>query len=241
MSTTKTKTKNILDVYDILDPDDEHKDLPQLKIKSDQLKLYMKNKTHLECARLCIYYQELERSGNVYLLDVPVNHISLIELIKLVYVPKDPECVYTVSELLDMKFMNDENNNQFREGKKYNRNNNLMCLASSLSVQYKKEFNGQSCPRVKNCKTQKNTSQLLNGKSNCHNCYPYHYIEKVRAFLKEKPLEDWDVCFGITGFDEVKDESTGEIKHKCIDCDRILKKNSRHNHKKVCKKVHKKK
>jgi hypothetical protein len=228
-------TETILDNYDILIPGEEQ-DLQQLKLKSEELKLYMKNKTHLECARLCLYYQELERIGNVYFLDVPVDHLSLIDLIKLVYIPKDPECVFEVSELLDMRFSNDKHKNQFREAKKYNRNQNLLKLASSLSIQYKKEYNGQSCPRVKNGKTQKNTSQLLNGKSNCHNCYPSTYIEKVRAFLKEKPLEDWDVvCCGITGFDEVQDESTGEIKHKCIDCDRILKKNSRHNHKKTCK------
>jgi hypothetical protein len=196
-----------------------------------EIELLIKKYTVLELAEQLKFYKDLENVGNVYYQEVPQEHHSLIDLIKMASPEIHPN---EMSIMLDMKFTNTVKS-QFRKREKYNINKNLLRLAIQLSQDYKAEHSNRSCPRVKNGKTQKSTHELLNGKSGSHNTYPGTYVKKVKSYLKKYPLKHWCdfVIEEIEGYNVIED--IGELKYQCIYCEKILKKKSRNNHKKICK------
>lgn len=183
------------------------------------------NNSKIELAEQLAFYKNLDRKGNVYYLEPPEGHHSLNEFLQFATGYDRKQLI----ELLDMGFTKTDKS-QRRSIQKYNRQANLLALASLLSQKYVFEHNGEHCPRVKG---SKKTSELLECKSGLKNYYPSAYLKDVKQFLNYHPITEW--CNNYKGkvmedFEEICID--GETKYKCTRCLSVMKKNSRSGHRK---------
>ena len=121
---------------------------------------------------------------------------------------------------------------QSRDIEAYNKQSHMLMLCKLVASKYVLEHN-QASPRVKN---NKNTSELLGGKSTILNVYPAESKTVIEGFLVKYPLDTW--CGNYTdGVFELIEEGENEGKYRCLICgDAILRKSSRSSHKSRTKK-----
>lgn len=198
------------------------------KIMNAQARTLVDKYSKIELANLLAFYKDLDRKGNVYLLERPKDHYSLNEFLQFATGYNKEQ----LKKMLDMGFTKTDKS-QRRSIEKYNRHSNLLALASLLAQKYVLEHNGEHCPRVKG---SKKTSDLLDGKSGFKNYYPSSYIDTVKKFLNNHPINEWSSDYTgkvLEDFEEVI-TSDGETKYKCTRCGSgsVLKKNSRSGHRK---------
>jgi hypothetical protein len=208
--------------------------------KDMETKILLEKFNKEELAEQLAFYKKLERKGNVYYEYLPSGHCSLRMLIEMACIKDHTK--EEINSLLIMKFkkvlVTKKNSvKQTRCVANYNRHSNMLRLSGLLSVLYKRQHNGKSCPRIKNEHLSKTTEELLDCRSGSHNCYPISYLGNVKNYMKFHPLKEWHLEHLktetiIDGYDKIT-YTNGEVKYKCTNCSVILKAASRKAHTKT--------
>lgn len=205
-------------------------------LKVEELNILLQNNTKEELAEQLMFYKHLERQGNIYHIKLPHNHHSVVQLLKMATLYSDDQ----LKEMLDFSFMKNDRT-QSRSITKYNKHRNFLNLSKSLANQYYHEYKCCS-PRIKG---NISTDQILDFRSNVKNVYPYKYIDVVKIFLKNYPIEKWhinksSICTSNDKHFTLKIIENQE-KFECNYCEICLIKSSRKRHLKCCKKFQKSK
>jgi len=196
------------------------------ELKNAEINGLLSNYSKQQLAEKVAFYEDLMRSGNVYLKKIPQDHYSVVDLLEM-STGYDKE---TLSELLNCGFETTANA-QSRSIEKYCRHRHLLNLSGQLAQEYQREY--QCCsPRVKG---NINTNDILNARSNVKNVYPSKFIDIVKKFLEYNPIEEWHNKNSLSAIDTHFTEQDNE-KFECNYCKKCLKKKSRKKHLETCKK-----
>lgn len=194
----------------------------------DEIKIIMEKYTPRQLAEKLQFYKNLDRIGNVYYQHIPHGYVSLRQMLY----DAMPTKIDLLKKMLNISFTKTPNEQQ-RSIQKYNIHRTLLILANKLAVEYKKEH--KTCaPRIKQ---HKHTDEILDGKIGMSNFYPKKYIKYVKEFLKYYPIDSWVYEF----VPKIRNDFTQVIqdeveKYQCKYCEKVILKNSRTGHIKVCKK-----
>jgi len=196
------------------------------ELKNAEIAILLSNNTKEELAEKLAFYEDLVRSGNVYFKEPPVDHSSVVELLKMSTGISSEQ----LSALLDFGFHKNADS-QFRSISKVNKQRNFLNLSMKLAKTYFREH--QCCsPRIKGSIT---TDEILDCRSNVKNVYPMSYIKHVKSFLEHNPIEKWHKKNSSSDIDKHFTKQEDSEKFQCKYCKRLLKKNSRKKHLQSCK------
>jgi hypothetical protein len=194
----------------------------------NEINILIEKNTPRQLAEQLQFYKNLDRIGNVYYQHIPNEYVSLRQMLY----DAMPTKIDLLKKMLNISFTKTPKN-QERSIQKYNIHRTLLILANKLAVEYRKEY--KTC--ATRIKQHKHTDEILDGKIGMSNCYPKKYIKHVKEFLKHYPIEKWVNEF----VSKIRNDFTQVIqdeveKYQCKYCEKVIMKNSRTGHIKVCKK-----